>query len=192
MLNIEVWKDVPELPYEVSRSGIVRRKEGSAFKHKNKDCVRPYLNNKGYSCINLWNKGKCYKYPVHRLIAQLYIPNPNNLPEVNHIDGNPLNNAIDNLEWCTHQYNMQHAWDTGLHINSDKPACAGIKYSTSTSKYHGVSWSEERQRWCAQVHYKKKRYLAKRFKDEVEAAKAVDEVIKANGLEQFGYKLNFN
>ena len=49
------------------------------------------------------------QYPfVHRLVAETWVPNPDNLPEINHIDGNPQNNHISNLEWCTHQQNHQH------------------------------------------------------------------------------------
>ena len=48
------------------------------------------------------------RYFIHRLVAQAFIPNPNNLPEINHKDENPLNNNVDNLEWCTHQYNSNY------------------------------------------------------------------------------------
>lgn len=53
--------------------------------------------------------------PLHRLVAQIFIPNPNNYPQVNHIDGNRYNNAASNLEWCTAKQNIRHCWDTGLH-----------------------------------------------------------------------------
>lgn len=191
MLNTEIWRDVEDLPYEVSNLGTVRRKAKHQKTWKNKTSVRPYMNSAGYSCIHLYKNSKMHSYLVHRLIAQMFIPNPENLPEVNHIDGNPLNNSISNLEWCTHQYNMQHAWDTGLH-DRDYPANAGVKRKHSSSKYHGVCWNEERKKWCVQVKYKGKLYLAKRFNDEVEAAKAVDETIRLHGLEQYGYKLNFS
>ena len=55
---------------------------------------------------------------LHQLIAQTFIPNPENKPIVNHIDGNTLNNCVSNLEWCTQSENMQHAIRTGL-INSE-------------------------------------------------------------------------
>lgn len=54
--------------------------------------------------------------PLHRLVAQIFLPNPNNYPQVNHIDGNRYNNAASNLEWCTAKQNVRHCWDTGLHM----------------------------------------------------------------------------
>lgn len=58
--------------------------------------------------------GKCFCFRVHKLVAETYIPNPYNKPEVNHIDGNKLNNHVSNLEWVTHRENMGHAYTTGL------------------------------------------------------------------------------
>lgn len=66
-------------------------------------------NHQGYCTIKLSKNGKKRTARIHRLVAEVFIPNPNNYPCVNHIDGNKLNNHIENLEWCTHQQNMQHA-----------------------------------------------------------------------------------
>ena len=69
--------------------------------------IKPRLHNDGYLRVCLCvDKIKKY-YRVHRLVAQAYIPNPNNLPCVNHIDTNRTNNSIENLEWCTNMYNTQ-------------------------------------------------------------------------------------
>jgi HNH endonuclease len=64
--------------------------------------------------VYLHKDGKTFGISVHRLVAQAYIENPLNYPFVNHIDGNPLNNNITNLEWCTAKHNSKHAYDTGL------------------------------------------------------------------------------
>ena len=68
----------------------------------------------GYLRVYLAKNGKKHARLVHRLIAEAFIPNPDNLPQVNHKDGNSLNNAIANLEWCTPQQNSIHAFQNGL------------------------------------------------------------------------------
>lgn len=190
MLNTEIWKEISELPYEISNLGTVRRKADSAYYYRNRTHIKPYVNNKGYLCVNLYKNSKMYKFQVHRLIAINFIPNPNNLPEVNHIDGVKLNNSIGNLEWCTHQQNTQHAWDTGLH--TVRNGTASSKRQNSTSIYRGVSWSEQRKRWCVYITVDKKHYGVGRFKNEIEAAKAYDAFLINNSLLEKGYKLNFS
>lgn len=69
------------------------------------------LNNRGYLSVVVRRK----THMLHRLVAQAFIPNPEGKPFVNHIDGNKLNNHVDNLEWCTTAENNQHARETGLH-----------------------------------------------------------------------------
>ena len=67
------------------------------------------LTGKGYLYIDLWENGKKYRKYIHRLVAQTFIPNPENNPYINHIDGNPHNNKVNNLEWCTPLENVEHA-----------------------------------------------------------------------------------
>ena len=67
-----------------------------------------------YKAVTLCEDGERKEETVHRLIAKAFVPNPDNLPIVNHIDGDKLNNRADNLEWCTQQENVRHAMDTGL------------------------------------------------------------------------------
>lgn len=87
---------------------------------KNK-ILSPKRNWDGYLRIQLWEHNHCKYISIHRLVAEEFIPNPTNKPFVNHIDGDKTNNSVDNLEWCTQQENIRHAWDTGLsrpHFNS--------------------------------------------------------------------------
>lgn len=189
MLNNEIWEKINNLPYEISLQGVVRRQLESKFCKKNKTHVKPYINNKGYSCINLYKEGKCYKYQIHRLLAISFIPNPDNLPVINHKDGNPLNNALDNLEWCTQSQNLKHAWATGLFKNRNPNA--SVKRKISTSKYKGVSWSKQRDRWCVYITINNKSIGIGRYKDEIEAAKAYDTYVISNNLLEKGYSTNF-
>ena len=71
-------------------------------------------NGHGYKQVFVCVKNKRYVRYVHRLVAECYVPNPNNAPEINHKDGNKANNAADNLEWCTSRENKLHAISTGL------------------------------------------------------------------------------
>lgn len=77
-------------------------------------------NGRGYMFVNLWKNNKPHKYYVHRLVAEHFIPNPDNLPEVNHKDENKKNNSVDNLEWCDRKYNKNYTLGIDIIRNDGK------------------------------------------------------------------------
>ena len=82
--------------------------DGRVYSFASKTFLKPQVTGKGYLTVQL-GRGRNYKpYRVHRLVAEAFIPNPDNLPEVNHIDEDKTNNSVDNLEWCTRQYNLNY------------------------------------------------------------------------------------
>ena len=88
--------------------------DGKIWSNKTNKYISQRIGPKGYYLVNLSIKGKCKTYQVHRLVAKAFIANPNNYPVINHKDGDKLNNRVENLEWCTYQYNTQHACKNGL------------------------------------------------------------------------------
>lgn len=76
--------------------------------------LTPHSNGRGYLQIVPRDCGMPVNVRIHRLVAEHFVPNPYGLPEVNHIDGNKLNNHSSNLEWCDRTFNIQHAYDNGL------------------------------------------------------------------------------
>ena len=80
---------------------------GKIWSYRNKRFLKP-RNNMGYLIVNLCKDGKVKTCKIHRLVAEAYIPNPDNLPQINHKDENKTNNCLQNLEWCDSKYNMNY------------------------------------------------------------------------------------
>lgn len=114
-MNNEIWKDIKEYEglYQVSNLGNVKRKKDNYVFKKNK-------NSSGYRVVTLTKNKMEKSVSVHRLVANAFIPNPKNKSQINHIDGNKMNNIIDNLEWCTASENMEHAYKNNLEILKGK------------------------------------------------------------------------
>lgn len=92
-------------------------KDGKIWSEYKQGFLSPKIDKKGYEVVVLYKKGHPKTFLVHRLIALTFIENPNELPTVNHKDGNPLNNRLDNLEWMSFSDNLSHAYKTGLRCN---------------------------------------------------------------------------
>ena len=106
--TVEEWRDIAgyEGVYQVSNLGRVKSLNyGRTGKEK---CLEPWGNGGGYLQVSLRNNGKKDTPSIHRLVACTFIPNPNNLPEVNHKDENKENNNVSNLEWCDAKYNTNY------------------------------------------------------------------------------------
>ena len=102
MIEIEEFRDIPgyEGVYEVSNLGRVRR---------NGRILKPTNDRGGYLFVNLCKNGTRKTVKIHRLVAYAFLPNPQNLPQINHIDEDKTNNAVDNLEWCDSKYNVNYS-----------------------------------------------------------------------------------
>ena len=114
-LEGEVWRWIRgyEGLYQISNYGRLKSfpRKGTGKEIK---ILRPKLKKNGYLEISLRKKGVRKSYSIHRLVAEAFIPNPENKPHVNHKDGNKFDNYFENLEWVTQLENMEHAKNTGL------------------------------------------------------------------------------
>lgn len=177
MSNGVVWKSIVgfEGLYEVNTLGEVRSlaREFSYYdprwgkevvRHTKTKLMQQYNSVGGYKFICLRNDGKYHQVYIHRLVAQTFIPNPENKPEVNHKDRNKANNHIDNLEWVTSKENSQHLLHSGYDwgaINRGKSLSAEIraKISNSCKGKTGYVHTEETRKRFVKTRYQPVRCL---------------------------------
>ena len=116
----EIWKDIKnyEGAYQVSNLGRIRSltrkvKTFNGFRTAKGQLLKPLKTNRNYFRVNLKQSQEDKYISIHRLVAETFIPNPNNYSTVNHIDGDTFNNRVDNLEWCTQSHNIKYAYKYG-------------------------------------------------------------------------------
>ena len=120
----EEWRDIEgyDGKYQISNYGRVK-----SFKQKHR-ILTPSLDNQGYLRYGLKLRGKEKRFTAHRLVAEAFLPNPDNKSDVNHIDGIKWNSCVSNLEWVTRSENIKHAHDTGLNVapHAENHPCAKL------------------------------------------------------------------
>jgi hypothetical protein len=161
-LKMEQWAVVHGYrAYKVSTHGNVMRVAGSRGCRADR-LLKAAINSNGYHCVTLYDDAGQHKMLVHRLVALAFIANPDSLKCVDHVDGNPQNNHVSNLRFCTHQMNM-------FNIKSHVGSSSGFK---------GVSWHKPSKKWLAHISVDGKAKHIGIFDDEADAARAYDEVAR--------------
>ena len=163
---MEIWKDINgfEGIYQISNLGRLKSLartadfvNGAIIQRKERILVAGVIGReRNYLGVALSKNKKQKTYPVHRLVANAFIPNPENKPQVNHIDSNPSNNHVDNLEWVTERENQSHRYS---------------KEKTS-SKFTGVCYHKRKNNWVAYVDFNGKRKHLGYFNTEQGASNA--------------------
>ena len=145
---MEEWRDITgyEGKYQVSNLGRVKSLN---YRRTGKDKVLKQLKNpQGYLAATLYRDGKSKKFLIHRLVAQAFLPNLDELPEINHKDENKKNNCVDNLEWCTSKYNKNYGGHTErriLTLKSNGKHCKKVKCIETQQVF---SSCREASLWC--------------------------------------------
>jgi len=143
----EIWRTYPEFNFiQGSNLGQVRTIDRVVTTKRGIRVVKgqilkQYRNRDGYIYVHFSVSGKTINRKVHRLVAQTFLPNPDNLPEINHKDNNPLNNNMSNLEWCSRQYNIAYREKYGTPAKGSwgRPLFAVNLKTTEVSRFRSRS-----------------------------------------------------
>lgn len=135
--------DFVDLIVEGQKTDYQINKLGQVYSYKTNKILKGNINNTGYRLVCLTINGKKKQYSVHRLVAETFLPNPDNLPVVNHKDGDKLNDCVNNLEWVSQSKNVLHSYQNNL-------------TSRATGKRNKVEGIEEGQFW---KRYRNSNYL---------------------------------
>lgn len=165
----ETWKDIKgfEDKYRISSNG-------NCFSIKYNKIMSPHITNSGYYQINLYKDGKPIPKLIHRLVAEAFLDNPDNLPEVNHKDENKLNNAVSNLEYCDRKYNQNYGTRTEKQKNKCSKPILQIKNGKIIREWESITQVENEcgykssgiVKCCKLNNYSKYKGYTWRYKDE--------------------------
>ena len=123
--------------------------------------LTPHKGSDGYmQVIRHTEEGKSHHQRVHVILAHCFIPNPNGYKYINHIDSNKMNNSLDNLEWCTNSYNVQHGWDSGNRTHKNNTAIKVYKDEELIGTYKSI-------RECARKLHLDRHKIARVLKGEL-------------------------
>ncbi|MER2039991.1 MAG: HNH endonuclease [Solibacillus sp.] len=181
MNNKVIWKDVAsyEKIYEVSNTGLVRtHSEKTTYSKRHgirkwKQRVLKNKNSSGRDCrVTLWKDGKSKDFLVHRIVAEAFLTKTEGKEYINHIDGNPKNNHVSNLEWCDHFENNNHAFDNDL-IKTGKKV---ILLNTETLEVHKFRSLSKASEFLGRDF----RFLSKKIKEGESIVNGYEVYLKAN------------
>lgn len=130
----EIWRPIKgtDKAYYISSFGRI-------YSTKSKKLLKTPVGKRGYPNCNIMINSKQKLVTIHRLVANHFISNPDNKPQVNHIDGDKTNNNITNLEWVTSQENIMHARQTGLHVSDGDKSVNQLKDGIIIATYKSIS-----------------------------------------------------
>lgn len=159
----EIWKPVVNYEglYEISNLGSLRSCEHkvpvshrgyNGYRTVHQQICKTGINKFGYEVVKLCKNRKYKQAFIHRLVAQAFIPNPDDLPQVNHIDENKLNNCADNLEWCTRKYNCNYGTRNTKVSNSRKGMQFTDAHRENLRKAHKAIVTDEFREKMRNVH----------------------------------------
>ena len=138
----EIWEAIKgyEGKYEVSNLGRVK---SLSYRNKKEErCLKPRNAGSGYPMVGLWNEEGCERKYVHKLVAEAFIPNPNGYKEINHINETKSDNRAENLEWCTHAYNVNYGSRNGRNALSNPHNVPVVATLPNGDKEYYISQSQ--------------------------------------------------
>ena len=190
--ELEIWKDIKDYEgyYQVSNFGkiksldrIVKDKGKERYQHLKEKEIHSTDNGRGYQIVSLRKDDKRKNKYVHRLVAEAFIPNPNNLSEVNHKNLNKKDNTVDNLEWCTNVENKRHylKTDTGKSNILKRQEKVNKKYQERIRKATPqiIYLYKEKNKTIAEINKIVKIYKGK-----------IGQILKENGIIPKSHKIN--